>query len=105
MVMSYEELKEKYENLQLKYNEQKIEIENQKIELDNLRRVVFGTRREYTPNCEKIEDGSQCSIFCEEVEDVDEDLKKQITEQVETITVYRRKKAKKRKVENRKICS
>ncbi len=96
MVMSYEELKEKYEELQIKYNEQKIEIENQKIQLDNLKRIIFGTRREYTPSYDKLEDASQCSLFSEAVEDIDEDLERQITEQVETITIYRKKKAKKR---------
>lgn len=87
--MSYEELKEKYEDLQIKYNEQKIE-------LDNLKRIVFGTRREHTPNFDKLEDASQCSLFSDDIENIDEEIEQQIMDQVETITVYRKKKSKKR---------
>ena len=94
--MSYEELMKKYKDLQVKYEEQKIELENQKLELDNLKRIVFGTKREHTPSYEKLEDISQCSLFNDSTENIDEDLKKQITEQVEEITIYRKKKNKKR---------
>ena len=94
--MSYEELMKKYKDLQVKYEEQKIELENQKLELDNLKRIVFGTKREHTPSYEKLEDISQCSLFTEPSEDIDNDLEKQITEQLEEITIYRKKKSKKR---------
>lgn len=101
--MLYEELKEKYEELQIKYidkeaenEKQKIELENMKLELSNLKRIVFGTKREHTPNFDKLEDTSQCSLFNETVNTIDEDLGKQIEEAVETITIHRKKKAKKR---------
>ena len=44
-----------YEELQKAYNQLKIQYENQQLELNNLRRIVFGTRREYTPSQEQEE--------------------------------------------------
>ena len=43
--ISYEELYKKYQELQVKYN-------NQTLELNNLKKVIFGTKREYTPTAE-----------------------------------------------------
>ena len=85
--MSYEELLENYNKLQLKY-------ENTKLELDNLIRIVFGVNREYTPKQEQLENSVQCSLFDKEKE-VDEELQKQVEENVEELTVYRKKNKRK----------
>lgn len=84
-----------YEELLKKYNEQSIELENVKLELNNLKRIVFGSKREKTPEVEQNVNSQQCSIFDSE-KDIEEDIKEQIVEQVEEITVYRKKKSKKR---------
>lgn len=85
--MSYEELLENYNKLQSKY-------ENTKLELDNLKRIVFGVKREYTPKQEQLENSVQCSLFDKEKE-VDEELQKQVEENVEELTVYRKKNKRK----------
>ena len=67
----------------LKENEElKIKLANAKLELDNLKRVIFGTKREYTPevNTEEIEE--QCSFF-EDEEDIENDVQEQIKEKLE----------------------
>lgn len=91
--MSYQELMEKYLKLQL-------ENENLKLENQNLKKVIFGVKREYTTKPESIENGTQSSLF-EEQENkevlTDEDLVKQIKENVEEITVHKKKKTRKRK--------
>ena len=84
-----------YEELLKKYNEQSIELENVKLELNNLKRIVFGSKREKTPEAEQNVNDKQCSIFDNE-EDIEKNVKEQIVEQVEEITVYRKKKSKKR---------
>ena len=75
--MSYEELLENYNKLQSKY-------ENTKLELDNLKRIVFGVKREYTPKQEQLENSVKCSLFDKEKE-VDEELQKQVEENVEEL--------------------
>lgn len=91
--MSYQELMEKYLKLQL-------ENENLKLENQNLKKVIFGVRREYTTKPENITNGTQSSFFEEnENEEVltDEELVEQIEENVEEITVHKKKKTRKRK--------
>ena len=81
----------------LKENEElKIKLANAKLELDNLKRVIFGTKREYTPkvNTEEIEE--QCSFF-EDEKDIENDVQEQIKERLEEITVHKKKNAKKKK--------
>lgn len=81
----------------LRENEElKTKLANAKLELDNLKRVIFGTKREYTPeeNSQEIED--QWSFFDNE-EDIENDVQEQIKENLEEITVYRKKNAKKKK--------
>lgn len=87
--MTREELLEENEKL-------KIELANTKLELNNLKRVMFGTKREYTPkpNSEPIEE--QCSLFDNE-EDIEKNVQEQIEEKVEEITVYKKKKSKQKK--------
>ena len=83
-----------YEELQKAYNELRIKYENQEIELNNLRRIIFGRKREYTPIQEQEEE--QCSLF-EDEKEMDEEVEKEVKEKVEEITVYKNKKAKKKR--------
>ena len=81
----------------LKENEElKIELANTKLELNNLKRVLFGSKREYTPEVDSQEIAEQCSFFDSE-EEIEEDVQEQIKEKVEEITVYRKKNSKKKK--------
>lgn len=103
--MSYEELLEKYEKTQLELDNTKLQLtdttmkyENTKLELENLKRIVFGTKREYTPKQEQIENSIQCSLFdVQNKEEITEEVKKQIIENVEEITVHKRKNKKEKK--------
>ena len=83
-----------YEELQKAYNELRIKYENQEIELNNLRRIIFGRKREYTPIQDQEEE--QCSLF-EDEKEMDEEVEKEVKEKVEEITVYKNKKAKKKR--------
>lgn len=86
--MSYDELLDNYNKLQTKY-------ENTKLELDNLKRIVFGVKREYTPKKEEqLENSIQCSLF-DEKKEMDEELQKQVEENVEELTVYKKKNKRK----------
>lgn len=74
--MTYQELVAEIERL-------KIKNENLELEVNNLRRIVFGSRREYTPiTNEQLEESNQCSFFATEKE-ADENLEKQKTEKIE----------------------
>ena len=83
-----------YEELQKAYNELRIKYENQEIELNNIKRIIFGRKREYTPIQEQEEE--QCSLF-EDEKEMDEEVEKEVKEKVEEITVYKNKKAKKKR--------
>lgn len=85
--MSYEELINEYKKIQIK-------CDNLTLENNNLKRIIFGSKREKVPNSEDI-NIEQCSFFDNE-EDIEKNVQEQITEQVEEITVYRKKKSKKR---------
>ena len=76
--MTYEELQKAYKNVSAELANAKVKIENQQIELNNLRRIVFGSRREYTPEVEQ-EDTMQCSLFKNEKE-MDENVEKEVQE-------------------------
>ena len=93
--MTYEELQNAYKNAKAELVNAKIKIENQQIELNNLRRIVFGTRREYTPEVDQ-EETMQCSLFKDEKE-MDYNVDKEVAENVEEITVHKKKKAKTKK--------
>lgn len=106
--MSYQELMEKYQEQLQKYQEQsckyeeqsqkcqelQIEIANLKLENQNLKKVIFGERREYTAKPDEIVNGTQSSLF-KEVQ-TEEEIDKQIEENVEEITVHQKKKTRKR---------
>ena len=85
--MSHEELLNEYKNLQIKYD-------NTILELNALKRFVFGSKQEKIPTKESI-DIDQYSLFDNE-EDMEKDVEEQSKEQLEEITVYRKKKSKKR---------
>lgn len=103
--MSYEELLEENKKLHTELDNKKELIEenrklreqyeNTKLQLDNLKRIVFGSRREYTPKAEEqYENCMQTSFFTEEKE-IDKELEKQVEEKVKEITVYRKKNKRK----------
>src|SRR5574344_24571 len=98
--MLYEELMSKYKEIQQQYSDAqqentqlKIRIENQQLQINSLRKYIFGSKRESTVKPEEnIVDGTQCSIFGE-IEDPE--VKQQVEEKTEEITVYRKKNSKK----------
>lgn len=83
-----------YDKVVNEKNELQIKYDNAILELNALKRIVFGSKREKTP-VQELEDSKQCSLFDNE-EDIEKNVQEQITEQVEEITVYRKKKSKKR---------
>ena len=81
------ELKNK--NIEIKDLKEK--IENQKLQINWFNRYVFGQKKETLEKKEEnIVGGTQCSIL-----GVPEDIKEEVTEKTEEITVYRKKKNKK----------
>lgn len=87
--MTREQLLE--ENMKLK-----IELANAKLELNNLKRVVFGSKREYTLEANTASIEEQCSLF-NDPKDIEKNVQEQIEENIEEITVHRKKKAKAKK--------
>lgn len=95
--MSYEELMMEYQKSQQEITTLKSEnsvlkakVENQQLQINVLNRYLFGSKRESTQTKEEnIVEGTQCSIFGVPE---DEEVKKQIEEKTEEITVYRKKK-------------
>ena len=88
---TYEELMEKYTNAQ-------IEIENLKLEVQNLTKIIFGSRREKIYKPTDYEGNGQISLFDDKSENTtDEEIIKEVEENVEEITVYRKKKSKTKK--------
>ena len=93
--MSYDELLKNYTELKSKY-------EDTKLQLDNLKRMVFGTKREYTPKQEEqVENSMQCSLFDNNKKDnenkeMEADIEKQLEENIEEITVHRKKNKRKK---------
>lgn len=85
--MSYEELINEYEKLQIKYN-------NATLELNALKRIVFGSKREKVSENELV-DIEQCSLFDNE-QDIENNVQEQIAEQIEEITIYKKKNSKKK---------
>ena len=83
-----------YDELLKKYQESQIEIENLKLQVNNFKRIIYGVKREHTPKKEQLENCTQCSLF-ELQEKIDEDLQPQVLENVEEVTVYKKKKTKK----------
>lgn len=81
----------------LKENEKlRSELSNTKLELDNLKRIIFGSKREYTPEIDTKTIEEQFSLFNDEKE-IENNVQEQIEEKVEEITIHRKKKAKEKK--------
>ena len=93
----YTEMVNKYSETEKQYKETSIENENLKLENNNLKRLIFGVKRETTPKKPQEETSMQCSLFDEEIKELDEEIEKQVKENVEEVTVYRKKKSKERK--------
>ena len=99
----YEKLKEKNEELRkqisdlfIKNNELFMKNENLELMVQNMQRVIFGTKREYTPQKEQIESSTQISLF-EENENVDKQIQEEIKEKTKEITANKKKKNKTQK--------
>ena len=93
----YTEALNKYNETKNEYKETIIENENLRLENNNLKRLLFGVKREYTPQKAQEETSIQCSLFDDELKELDEEIQKQIEENVEEVTVYKKKKSKERK--------
>jgi transposase/IS1 family transposase len=89
---TYEELIAENNKLKEENTKLKIKVENQQLHINTLNRYIFGSKRETTPKEENIVEGTQCSIFGVPE---DEEVKKQVENKTEEITVYRKKKNKK----------
>ena len=87
--MTREQLLE--ENMKLK-----IELANAKLELNNLKRVIFGSKIEYTPEANEAPIEEQCSLF-DNPKDIEENVQEQIEEKIEEITVHKKKNTKTKK--------
>jgi len=92
--MDYDELMKQYKKVQSQNVDLQMKLENAELQLNVLKKIVFGSKREKTPVQESI-NIDQCSLFDNE-EDIEKNVQQQISEQVEEITVYRKKKSKKR---------
>ena len=94
--MSYDELMFEYQKMKLA-NENLMEVvQNQQLEINSLKRMIFGQKREYTPKKEQLENVTQCSLF-DDNENVEKEIKEQVQQKVEEITVHRKKDSKKKK--------
>lgn len=87
-------LKSENSSLKNENSNLKVKVENQQLQINSLNRMLFGSKREATPKQEEnLVEGTQCSIFGVPE---DEEIQKQIKEKTEEITVYRKKKNKKK---------
>lgn len=87
--MSLEEAIKKIQILEL-------ENENLKLENNSLKRIIFGSKREKTPENNKKQIEEQYSLF-DDPKEIENDVQEQISEKVEEITVYKKKKSKTQK--------
>ncbi len=93
--MDYDELMNAYKNLQNENKELQIKYDNAMLEINSLKRIIFGSKREKTPNNDQVIE-EQCSLF-EDEKDIEENVQEQIAENIEEVTIHQKKKAKKRK--------
>lgn len=95
----YQEVLEEVSKLKEEIKDKNIEISklqetvlNQQLQLNLLNRYFFGSKKENIKKDEEnIVDGEQCSLF-----GTPEDVKEEVEEKTEEITVYRKKKNKKK---------
>ena len=62
-----------YEELMNEYKETIIENENLRLENNNLKRLLFGVKRESTPKKPQEETSIRCSLFDDELKELDEE--------------------------------
>ena len=94
--MSYEELMSEYQKMKSENADLLKIIANHQLELNTLKKVIFGQKREYTPKKEQLENVTQCSLFNDD-QNVEKEIKEQVQEKTEEITVHKRKDSKKKK--------
>lgn len=94
--MSYDELMLEYQKMKFEKEDLMRIVQNQQLEINSLKRMIFGQKREYTPKKEQLENVTQCSLFDDD-KNVEKEIKEQIQEKTEEITVHKRKKSKKKK--------
>ena len=77
------------ENIELQEEIKKLKatIIDQELRINWFNRYVFGSKSEKTPKKEEIIEGTQISIF-----GVPEDIKEEVEEKTEEITIYKKKK-------------
>lgn len=88
------------ETLKLENENLKIEVENLKLQINALKKIIFGSKRESTPELNEQLLDKQCSLFDESKntnDNIDEQFEEQIDEKVEEITVYKKKNKKNKK--------
>ena len=93
--MSYDELMFEYQKMKFANENLMQVVQNQQLEINALKRMIFGQKREYTPKKEQLENVTQCSLF-DDNENVEKEIKNQIQEKTEEITVHRKKDSKKK---------
>ena len=91
--MSLEEAIKKIQILEIENENLELENENLKLENNSLKRIIFGSKREKTPENNKEQIEEQCSLF-DDPKEIENDIQEQINEKVEEITVYKKKKSK-----------
>ena len=89
---TYEDLVIENTELKNENTKLKIRVENQEMQINALNRYIFGSKRETMPKEENIVEGTQCSIFGMPE---NEEIKEQIEEKTEEITVHKKKNIKK----------
>lgn len=94
--MLLEEAIKKIQVLESKNENLELENENLKLENNSLKRIIFGSKREHTPKATEEQIKEQCSLF-DNPEEIENNVQEQINEQVEEITVYKKKKSKTKK--------
>lgn len=94
--MSYDELMNAYLNKISENEKLKVQVENQNLEINNLKRIIYGVKREYTPKKEQEVSTQQCSLFSDE-QNIDAEIKEEVKQNVEEVTVYKKKNNKTKK--------
>ena len=93
LVAEIQKLKQEKTELKQENTKLKIKVENQQLRINMLNRYIFGSKSESIKKEENIVKGEQCSIFGVPE---DEKIQEEIKQETEEITVYRKKKNKKR---------
>ena len=94
LMKKYLEIQDQYEQSEMKNQELKIKNENLTLELNTYRKMIFGSKRESLPKEEHIEE--QCSLF-DDPKDIEKNVEDQLKENIEKITISRKKKNKNKK--------